>query len=476
MNPIHPKKVVILLLVIKALLLLVIFIGCENEFFKFPKLSSFISMHREKIPVNKTNIYSTPQVKVEEILKSDSLELTLKKDSTQIGDKKIAVPELLPHQLLIHPTESANGLEFFYSKIKKLKDEKKPVRVVHFGDSQIEGDRISSVIRENLQKIFGGCGVGFLPISENNFARKNVWREYFGWQKYQAFGAKVDGEHNGYGITGYYHKKSTDQTEAWIKFKCNKNIYSKVRQVEVLNLLYGNLKGESFYELKNKQGKIAEGILNPVNKVSMESWDLNDYRNNEFQLSIKGASSPDVYGISLDCKEGMALDNISMRGSSGVDFTKMNKELLKEQFNHLNVGLIIYQFGVNIIPHEVGNYKYYENLVYAQLMLLKSIIPDVSIIVVSVSDMAKKNENEFLSYPNIPLVKQAQMNAAKRANCVFWDLHAVMGGENSIKSWVESQPALAEKDYTHFTPKGSAWVGRKLFEAILFDYLKSNTK
>ena len=37
------------------------------------------------------------------------------------------------------------------------------VRVVHYGDSQLEGDRITGRIREELQDTFGGIGPGMMP-------------------------------------------------------------------------------------------------------------------------------------------------------------------------------------------------------------------------------------------------------------------------------------------------------------------------
>ena len=37
------------------------------------------------------------------------------------------------------------------------------VRVVHYGDSQIEIDRVTHVIRDTLQNMFGGDGQGMMP-------------------------------------------------------------------------------------------------------------------------------------------------------------------------------------------------------------------------------------------------------------------------------------------------------------------------
>ena len=71
---------------------------------------------------------------------------------------------------------------------------------------------------------------------------------------------------------------------------------------------------------------------------------------------------------------------------------------------------------------------------------------------------------------NINLVRDAQRKAAKRANCSFWDLYEVMGGELSMPSWVNANPSLAEKDFMHFNKRGAKVIGNKLFNAIISDY------
>jgi hypothetical protein len=53
-----------------------------------------------------------------------------------------------------------------------------------------------------------------------------------------------------------------------------------------------------------------------------------------------------------------------------------------------------------------------------------------------------------------------------RRGAGYWDLYDVMGGEGSMVHWVEDEPALAVKDYIHFTPKGASKVGRALVEAL----------
>ncbi len=54
-------------------------------------------------------------------------------------------------------------LDNFFNALKNAR--KKQVRVAHYGDSTLEGDLISSDLRDLFQKKFGGKGVGIVPIT-----------------------------------------------------------------------------------------------------------------------------------------------------------------------------------------------------------------------------------------------------------------------------------------------------------------------
>jgi hypothetical protein len=49
-------------------------------------------------------------------------------------------------------------------------------------------------------------------------------------------------------------------------------------------------------------------------------------------------------------------------------------------------------------------------------------------------------------------------------------MYEVMGGRNSMVSWVESEPALAAADYTHFTPKGARRIAELFVRALNQEY------
>lgn len=49
-----------------------------------------------------------------------------------------------------------------------------------------------------------------------------------------------------------------------------------------------------------------------------------------------------MYAIALDGKNGVAVDNIPIRGSSGVEFVKMDSALFAENIKAMNVKAVIF--------------------------------------------------------------------------------------------------------------------------------------
>lgn len=92
------------------------------------------------------------------------------------------------------------------------------------------------------------------------------------------------------------------------------------------------------------------------------------------------------------------------------------------------------------------------------------------IIVIGVSDVSRNGANGLESYPNIELIRDAQKSAAFAAGCAFWDMYEAMGGKNSMPSWVNANPALAQKDYTHFNPYGARIIGEMFYRALMIEY------
>ncbi len=62
------------------------------------------------------------------------------------------------------PGDDYHFLDSFFEEARKAHKNGTLVRILHYGDSQIEMDRISSVLRQDLQERFGGSGPGMVPM------------------------------------------------------------------------------------------------------------------------------------------------------------------------------------------------------------------------------------------------------------------------------------------------------------------------
>ena len=132
----------------------------------------------------------------------------------------------------IHSIEYPRGdstlLYPFYRKMRVANRPGRSLRIMHYGDSQIEGDRMTSLIRYKLQRHFGGSGIGMQPaVQLYGYQLSLIHTASDNWKRYTAFG-KVDSTltHNMYGMLGSFARFSPypyemdDQEEqeydAWI--------------------------------------------------------------------------------------------------------------------------------------------------------------------------------------------------------------------------------------------------------------------
>ena len=67
-------------------------------------------------------------------------------------------------------------------------------------------------------------------------------------------------------------------------------------------------------------------------------------------------------------------------------------------------------------------------------------------------------------------VRDALRDAALQTNSCFWDMYLNMGGENSIQDWAKEDPALAAKDYIHFTSLGARKIADLFISDLMEDY------
>jgi alginate O-acetyltransferase complex protein AlgI len=356
--------------------------------------------------------------------------------------------------------------------LDSLRNSRGQVRIIYYGDSQIEGDRITSYLRQILRKGHGGTGPGlFLPLMPVMYT-KSVWlRVSSNWKKYNYLSfASGSISHRGLGpfmaICRYLPegKKTTVPEKAYVRIKPSNVADSLSSIYDSLRIFYGNVTDIVKIVVKADDNEIFTDTLK-LGPGFMEVG-CNPGRAEDLTIEFEGTVSPDIYGISIESRKGVIVDNIPQRGSAGLEFTMVDKDNLTDAYNALKPDLFILQYGLNIVRNVRSNYSYFQIGLGRQLALLKEISPSTPVLVISLTDMAEMRGDSIRSYRNIPAIIRAQRQATKEAGEAFWDSYSSMGGESSIVRWSEKNPPLAQKDYVHFTYPGADTLSRILADAL----------
>jgi len=346
------------------------------------------------------------------------------------------------------------------------------VRIIYYGDSQIEGDRFTSHIRHILQKRYSGHGPGlFLPIMPVMYTKSIVIKSSSNWRKYNYLSYKnKEISHNKLGpfmaICRYLPEGeiTPDPVSAFINIKPSSFADSASSNYDILRLFYIISDGSVVFSVKADGKYICREALLRTGELSEISCKLNSAR--DVTLEFTGKVSPDIYGISIESERGVIVDNIPQRGSAGLEFTMVDSSNLAESFRKLSPDLFVLQYGLNIVRNVRDEYNYYQHGLERQISLLNKIAPSVPVLVVSVTDMASTDEGKVMSFRNIPAIIEAQKKASEETGAAFWDSYSAMGGDSSIIRWSEKKPPLAQKDLVHFTYIGADTLSDRLTSSL----------
>ncbi len=470
---IHPILTWVSLIVVMALLLLIMYIfptdGIKigNITLEFPEISDFF--------VPKVENDSLANVQKDLAVLFDSTVVVSKIDSAVIQHKLDSLKEF--RKRLQVNDKSKTALHRFFDALENAKKQK--IRIMHYGDSQIEADRITSYLRNELQKKFGGYGVGLFPVIQVA-PKMSVNIEYSeNWKRYTGFGKKDSTvTHKRYGALMNFSRYApipisavvddSTQYQGWIRLRKPKASYGRTKSYFQLQLFLSNSYTNIKYSISADGTEVKSGTITPNTPFQTIKANFSATPE-EIYITFDGSDSPDIYGISLEGNTGVVMDNIPLRGSSGTIFTKQDATLLGNMYASLSPNLIIMEFGGNTIPYIKSDKGCtdYGRWFQSQINFIKRLNPNVAIIVIGPGDMSIKEKTEYITYPYLEGVRDALKDATLKSGCIFWDMYEVMGGKNSMPKWVKANPPLATSDYTHFSPKGAKKIAEE-FNSKLF--------
>ena len=381
-------------------------------------------------------------------------------------DTMVAVDTIAKKAQPIIPSVQTNDLDSrmylaaFYASLDSTGS--MPVRVVHYGDSQIEEDRITNILRERWQQEYGGGGIGLLPLHQTIPTRSiRQWLSINGVvqtvqggpKRYLVYGPRsMRMDTDNYGAMGQVAVMDSTLVEGSEEVVMNIEPIDKKRKTH-----------NYFNRLRILSDSIDGYVIAQDSTYQLEDILPDSCIRCEIHLQGKGK----VYGVSLETATGVIVDNIPMRGCSGNIFTKIDSTQLSDFYTGTNTRLIILQFGGNMIPQTENPSTisgYVRTTLRQQVRYIRSCAPEASILFVGPSDMSTNIDGQMTTYPLVPYMDKLLKKMAAEEQIAYWSMYDAMGGKDSMVRWVEV--GLAGSDYVHFTRAGANKVGKMLYEWI----------
>ena len=355
------------------------------------------------------------------------------------------------------------GMSHFYDALARRASSRRPVRIAYFGDSFIEGDILTADLRAMLQSRFGGCGVGYVPVTSRIAGfRPTVRHEFSGWQSHSVTDS-IGFNRQLQDLSNHYYVPSAG---AKVALKGQRVYASHLESCDESSFFFVASDSIWLSAVTNQSDTVSYAF--PGNDALQVATVSGNIRNVEWTVE-KFDSAAVCYGVTMDGNDGVVVDNFSTRGSSGQQLGGVPMPVLKAYNRLRTYDLIVLQYGLNVASEGITNYRYYTSDMVRVINHLKEAFPQASILLVSIGDRESKDEaGNLRTMPGVKNLVRYQQALAAETHIAFWDLYQAMGGEGSMVKLVESKPQMANYDYTHINFRGGKHLAELLFESLVY--------
>ncbi len=415
------------------------------------------SLKIEKVEDNTTNVATEYKYKNRNVSYKNRVNLSVQ--------NKILVDSLL--EKLNHLTcfyGSSSSLEAFFQGLEK--SNRDLLRIWYYGDSQIEGDRITSHVRSALQKQFGGSGLGYLPLSNPATYMNVALNDYSQWVKQNCFRhrkCKIPFYVSGLTFTPENintNSKFSIEIKKWQRFKSLKLVCGTDSIGEGRLILYKHKK-DSIWDT-------ADVIFKT--KLITEFQLMDSFRFGQYEIKSIGGYSP-IYGYFLDGNNyGIQLDNFGIRGHSGDGLRLIDNGILRQESNRLNAGLIIFQFGNNMIPYlktDEKSKQWVLRIFKGIIQKYKNQCPASSLLLIGPGDMGHEKSDGPKSYESCAVLNSWLKEFTMKEQVAYFDFYSLFQESGGIIEW--RKKGLASLD-GHLSPRGQQTFANQLNQELLSAY------
>lgn len=376
---------------------------------------------------------------------------------TQNGD-------VLPLTLGENVVRNSHHLTGFFEKLYVLKGgAESTVNIIHIGDSHIQADFLTDVVRKSFQAEFGNAGRGLIVP-----ARVAGTNEPFNFRS-SSTGTWVSkrvihpSKPLPIGVGGITISTYDADARLSVKMLDRDTDYSFNRitlffdqnnasyTVSVLDSASNELGRFLPQEKSLDHARLA--VPSPIDQVAFKMLKENDNQ-----------KSATIYGISLENgRKGILYHSIGVNGARYEHYNAASN--FAKQAQALNPDLVIISLGTNESVEYPNIRQSFITEVERLVNALQKNNPELAFILVTPPDafIRKTKPN-----PGVEIIRSEIIRFAVENGIAFWDMYKVGGGKNSAAEW--KMRGLLRPDGIHFSRDGYAQQGKLLFEAIMKSY------
>ena len=362
----------------------------------------------------------------------------------------------------------AHNLDSFFHKLYLQKTQKQSrINILHIGDSHIQADFLSAVVRTDFQNDFGNGGRGIVvplrvagtnepfnyKITSNVVCTSkrcvfvnNPMPIGLGGVTIQSFSDSVyfrirayDSPNNKYTfnkVTLFYQKDSA------FDFSIEDTIGTKL----------GALSSRSNEEFPYVSSNL---LSHPTNDIILRAQKTDSSQNNAM-----------IYALNLENdNSGVIYHAVGVNGAEAFQYA--NAQYFARQTAGVHPDLIIISLGTNEAQHKPFDIELTKSRIDSLVRQLRVANPSTGIVLTTPPDSYyhKKYYNTGVAQVHTILVDYAKEN-----NLAVWDLFSIAGGYKSCYQW--KKYGLMGGDGIHFYRSGYELQGNLLYEAIIKAYNK----
>lgn len=367
----------------------------------------------------------------------------------------------------VHPNRNdivnESALHSFFERLLNLKSgENNKVNILHIGDSHIQPDYITAVMRTNLQKAFGNAGRGLIipiKVANSNEAFNYKTSSNLPWNRKRLVYANDSSFV--YGIGG--HTIRTDNDSAYIKIKTFN--YAPLNYAFTKFSVFHLSDSTAFTMLLTDTADTFLELLKTEVEIPNFSTAVLPSETNEVTLRLLKADTlqkqATIFGfLAENDSTGVLVHAVGVNGAEAFQFVQAKH--FAEQAKVLSPDLIIISLGTNEAQRRPFDRALTEARLDSLIQILRTTKPGTAILLTTPPDSyySRKYYN-----PSIASMHEIIVTYASNNNLAVWDLFSMAGGYKSCYQW--KKYGYMRRDGVHFTRAGYELQGSLLYQAFV---------